>query len=162
MAAPKDRIDELTAQWRDVRPDLDVTAMHEAGRLVRIGQLITERHAAAAAAMGLDLGQGDVLFTLRRAGRPLSPTDLADRTLVTTGTMTNRLDKLERRGLVRRVPNPDDRRGLVIELTDGAVALVDEALEAHVTRLEEIMGGLSRHERGQLVTLTRKLLAHLS
>lgn len=158
----QDRIDELTAQWRDVRPDLDTVAMHEAGRLVRIGQLITERHADAAATIGLDLGQGDVLFTLRRAGRPLSPTELAARTLVTTGTMTNRLDRLERRGLVRRVRNPDDRRALVIELTDEAVTLVDRAIEAHVERLEAIMGGLTKTERAQLVTLTRKLLAHLS
>lgn len=81
---------------------------------------------------------------------------------MTTGTMTNRLDRLERRSLVRRTPNPDGRRGLVIELTEDAVALADGAITTHVARLEEIMGGLIGRERAQLVTLTRKLLAHLS
>ena len=159
----EDDIDRLVAQWREARPDIDPGVMAESARLVRIGRLLTERQAARAREAGLDVGQGDVLFTLRRSGPPfrLSPTELARRTLVTTGTMTNRLDRLESRGLVRRLPDPDDGRGLAVELTEAGVAVVDDALPGHVAALEETFAALSDRERAQLVRLTRKLLARL-
>ena len=158
-----DDVDRLVAQWREVRPDIDPEVMAESARLVRIGRLLTERQAARARDAGLDVGQGDVLFTLRRSGAPfrLSPTELARHTLVTTGTMTNRLDRLVARGLVRRLPDPDDGRGLAVELTPAGVAAVDAALPDHVAALEDTFAVLSDRERGQLVRLTRKLLAHL-
>src|SRR5687768_15171743 len=102
-----DRLDALVAQWNAVRPDLDVGVMAEVARVLHVARMIGDRLAAKAAEYDLQVGEGDVLFTLFRAGAPhrLSPTELADSTLVTTGTMTNRLDKLEARGLVRRIPN---------------------------------------------------------
>ncbi len=162
MDAP-DRIDELVAQWRRERPDLDTAVMAEVGRLLVLARLIERRLDAGAAEFGVHRSEGDVLFTLRRAGPPyrLSPTALSGALLVSTGTMTNRLDRLEARGLVRRRPNPDDRRGLVIELTDAGRTLVDEAVEVHVAREEEMLAGLDARERAQLARLTRKLLAHL-
>jgi DNA-binding MarR family transcriptional regulator len=159
-----DRLDELVAQWRAVRPDLEVGVMAEVARLLHVARLIGERLAATAAEHGLQIGEGDVLFTLFRAGPPhrLSPTQLAESTLVTTGTMTSRLDKLEVRGLVRRIPNPDDRRSLVVELTREGHALVDGLVGEHVANEERIMSALSDREREQLTRLTRKLLAQLA
>ena len=159
-----DRIDELVAQWRVVKPDLDAGVMAEVARIQHVARLMTERIAAMAAQHDIHIGEGDVLFTLFRAGPPhrLSPTELADSTLVTTGTMTSRLDKLERRGLVRRIPNPDDRRGVVIELTDEGRAQVDALVAEHVANEEQMLSALSDREREQLQRLARKLLHHLS
>lgn len=159
-----DRLDALAAQWADERPDLDVEVMATVGRLLAVGALIGRRLDAFAARHGLDRGQGDVLFTLRRAGRPyrLSPTALAESLLVSSGTMTNRLDRLEQRGLIRRLPNPADRRALDIELTETARELVDRLIGEHVANEQQILEPLSESERRQLVRITRKLLAHLS
>jgi DNA-binding MarR family transcriptional regulator len=159
-----DRLDTLVAQWQAVRPDLDVGVMAEVARVLHLARLIGERLAAKAAEYDLQVGEGDVLFTLFRAGPPhrLSPTQLAESTLVTTGTMTNRLDKLEARGLVRRSPNPDDRRGLAVELTAAGRRLVDGLVAEHVANEERMMSALSAREREQLARLTGKLLAHLT
>jgi DNA-binding MarR family transcriptional regulator len=158
-----DRLDALVAQWHAVRPDLDVGVMAEVARVLQVARLIGERLAAKAAEHDLQTGEGDVLFTLFRAGPPhrLSPTQLAESTLVATGTMTNRLDKLEARGLVRRTPNPDDRRSLAVELTGSGRRMVDELVGEHVANEEQMLSALSEREREQLTRLTRKLLAHL-
>src|SRR5690606_38129730 len=112
---------------------------------------------------GMDRGQGDVLFTLRRSGPPyrLSPGALTANLLVTTGTMTNRIDRLEARGLVRRLPHPDDRRSVVVELTPEAVELVDRAIERHVASEQEMIAPLTERDRAELRRILRKLLAHL-
>jgi DNA-binding MarR family transcriptional regulator len=132
--------------------------------VLHVARLMGERIAAQAAQHGLQVGEGDVLFTLFRAGPPhrLSPTALADSTLVTTGTMTNRLDKLERRGLVKRIPNPEDRRSLVVELTEAGRELVEVGVVEHVENEREMLSALSDRERQQLARLMRKLLAHLA
>ena len=159
-----DQLDALVAQWHAVRPDLDVGVMAEVARLLHLSRVIADRLTAKAAEHDLQVGEADVLFTLFRAGPPnrLSPTRLADSTLVTTGTMTNRLDKLEARGLVRRIPNPEDRRGLSIELTQAGHDLVDGLVAEHVANEEQMLSGLSGREREQLSKLTRKLLTHLT
>jgi DNA-binding MarR family transcriptional regulator len=159
-----DRIDKLVGQWTKQRPDLQPGVMAEVARLLLVARLIDGRIAAMAREYGLGQGEGDVLFTLRRAGPPfrLSPSSLAESLLVTSGTMTNRLDRLERRGLIRRQPNPEDRRGLDVELTAKARHLVDEAVTEHVANEESMLSGLSGRERTQLQRLLRKLLAHLS
>ena len=163
-ACEPDRVDRLVGQWAGERPDLDLQTMGEVARLMAVGQLIERRIDAMAAAFGVDRGQGDVLFALRRAGAPyrLSPSRLTDALLVTSGTMTNRLDRLEARGLIRRLPNPDDRRGVVIELTPEAREVVDRAVTEHVAREQEMLAPLSDAERHQLDRILRKLLAHLS
>jgi DNA-binding MarR family transcriptional regulator len=158
-----DRIDALVAQWHDVRPDLDVGVMAEVARLLGVARLVAERMTGKAAEHGLQTGEGDVLFTLFRAGPPhrLSPTRLAASTLVATGTMTNRLDKLEARDLVRRLANRHDRRSLLVELTETGRSLVNDLVEEHLENEEQILAALSRRERDQLTRLLRKLLAHL-
>ncbi len=162
--ADRDRIDELVAQWAIQRPDLDTEVMAVVGRLLAVGELIGRRLDRAAAEYGLDRGQGDVVFTLRRAGPPhrLSPSQLAASLLVTSGTMTNRLDRLEQRGLIRRAANPRDRRGMDVQLTDEGVRVADEAVARHVANEEAMLAPLSAREREQLVRITRKLLAHLA
>lgn len=159
-----DRLDQLAAQWAAERPDLDHEVMATVGRLLTLGTLIGRRLDATAAEHGLDRGQGDVLFTLRRAGAPyrLAPSQLTASLLVTSGTMTNRLDRLEQRGLVRRRPNPEDRRGLDVELTEEGRELVDRLVGEHVAGEQDMLAPLSATERAQLVRITRKLLAHLS
>ncbi|HWT25543.1 MAG TPA: MarR family transcriptional regulator [Solirubrobacteraceae bacterium] len=163
MAAP-DRLDQLVAQWAEQRPDLDTEVMAVVGRVLAVGELVGRRIDRSAARHGLDRGQGDVLFTLRRAGPPyrLSPSRLAASLLVTSGTMTNRLDRLQQRGLIRRAPNPHDRRGMDVELTPEGVALADALVAEHVANEQEMLAPLSPRERDQLVRITRKLYAHLA
>ncbi|OLF05333.1 hypothetical protein BLA60_36505 [Actinophytocola xinjiangensis] len=158
-----ERIDALVGQWASQRPDLDLDTMALLARLTRAAQLVDGRVSALAGAYGLHRGEGDVLFALRRAGAPyrLSPTRLAKALLVTTGTMTNRLDRLEKRGFIVRVPNPDDRRSLDIELTEDGRGQVDEAVTRHGAGQREMVAPLSRRDRADLERVTRKLIAHL-
>ena len=130
-------------------------------RLTHVARLIQERIAAAAAEHGVQVADGDILFTLRRAGTRLSPTALSASLLVATGTMTGRIDRLEKLGLVRRIPHPTDRRALEIELTEHGRALVDQVVGEHLAREHEILSVLSDEEREQLIRITRKLLQHL-
>jgi DNA-binding MarR family transcriptional regulator len=158
-----DPVQAIVDQWAVQRPDIDVTTMADVARLLRVAALIDQRISAMAAAYGMDRGQGDVLFTLRRSGPPyrLSPGALTANLLVTTGTMTNRIDRLEARGLVRRLPHPDDRRSVVVELTPEAVELVDRAIERHVASEQEMIAPLTERDRAELRRILRKLLAHL-
>jgi DNA-binding MarR family transcriptional regulator len=158
-----DRIERLVGQWGAERPDLDLDTMDLAARLMRVGELIKGRIEEFAAGFGIHRGEGDVLFALRRAGPPfrLSPTRLAASLLVTSGTMTNRLDRLEQRGLIKRLPNPNDRRGLDIELSAEGRRLVDEAVTEHVANEREMLSVLSQRDRADLIRITRKLMDHL-
>ena len=161
--ADRDRIDDLVDQWSRERPDIDAGVMATVGRLLAVGLLVARRLDGFAAEHGLDRGQGDVVFTLRRSGKPyrLSPSQLADSLLVTSGTMTNRLDRLEERGLIERLPNPNDRRGLDVRLTARGVRLADDLVGEHVENEKQMLAPLNAREREQLERITRKLLAHL-
>jgi DNA-binding MarR family transcriptional regulator len=158
-----DPVQAIVDQWAVQRPDIDVTTMADVARLLRVPALIDQSISAIDPANGMDRGQGDVLFTLRRSGPPyrLSPGALTANLLVTTGTMTNRIDRLEARGLVRRLPHPDDRRSVVVELTPEAVELVDRAIERHVASEQEMIAPLTERDRAELRRILRKLLAHL-
>ena len=138
--------------------------MVSVGRLMAVGRAITDRIEANARAYGLTLAEGDVLFTLRRSGDPyrLLPSRLSELLFVPSGTLTGRLDKLERLGVIERVPNPDDRRSVAVQLTRQGVAATEEAVTAHVAMEAEILSGLSDRERADLDALTRKLLAAAS
>jgi len=143
-------------------PDSDVMAV--VGRMLVVSGLIGQGLDQMAAEHGLDRGQGEVLLTLRRAGKPyrLGPSELAESLLVTSGTMTNRLDPLETAGLVERVPNPDDSRGFDVQLTDAGFELVENSVGEHVADEERMLAPLDKREREELATLMRKLLAHLA
>lgn len=159
-----DDVDRLVNQWTAERPDLDVRAMATIARLLNLATHIRERLTAFAAEYGVSVPEADVLFTLRRSGPPyrLSPTAIADALLVPTGTMTNRLDRLERQGLIERVPHPTDRRSMEVELTDHGRRVVDDAVTRHVANEEEMLAPLSERERATLDRLTARLLQHLA
>ncbi|MFK0692321.1 MarR family winged helix-turn-helix transcriptional regulator [Mesorhizobium sp. IMUNJ 23033] len=160
-----DRAARAIEQWKRERPDLDVSPMAVLGRLNEASSLIArERLAPLFARFGLQSGEFDVLATLRRSGQPyaLTPTELYEATMVTSGAMTNRLDRLEKAGLILRGPHPSDRRGIVVQLTGKGLALIDEAVAAHVANEHEILAGLSGPERETLAHLLGKLIGSLS
>ncbi|MET2831855.1 MarR family winged helix-turn-helix transcriptional regulator [Mesorhizobium shangrilense] len=157
-----DRAAKAVEQWNRERPDLDVSPMAVLGRLNEAASLIArDRLAPLFARFGLQPGEFDVLATLRRSGAPyaLTPTALYEATMVTSGAMTNRLDRLEKAGLTLRGPHPNDRRGIVVQLTEKGLALIDEALTAHVANEHEILAGLTRAEQETLSRLLEKLIA---
>jgi len=156
-----DRAAKAVEQWKRERPDLDVSPMLVLGRLNEASSLVArDRLAPLFARFGLQAGEFDVLATLRRSGQPyaLTPTALYEATMVTSGAMTNRLDRLEKAGLTVRGPHPNDRRGIVVQLTEKGLALIDEALTAHVANEHEILAGLSDAERETLAELLGKLI----
>jgi len=160
-----DRAGKAIAQWRKERPDLDVSPMAVLGRLSEAAALVArDRLAPLFARFGLQHGEFDVLATLRRSGPPfaLTPTALYEATMVTSGAMTNRLDRLEKAGLIRRVPHPTDRRGLMVQLSESGRELIDRAVEAHVENEHRVLAGLSAEERERLAGLLEKLIASLA
>ncbi|BCG78178.1 MarR family winged helix-turn-helix transcriptional regulator [Mesorhizobium sp. 113-3-3] len=160
-----DRAARAIEQWKRERPDLDVSPMGVLGRLNEASSLIArDRLAPLFASFGLQAGEFDVLATLRRSGSPyvLTPTALYEATMVTSGAMTNRLDRLEKAELILRGPHPNDRRGIVVQLTEKGLALIDEAVTAHVANEHEILAGLTPTEREMLSQLLEKLIGSLS
>ena len=159
-----DRIDELVAQWGTQHADLDLATMARVARLLAVARAIDARIGALAEEAGVDVAEGDVLFTLRRAGAPyrLAPSAISAALLVSSGTLTSRLDRLERKGLVRRVPHPTDRRSMEVELTPEAVRLADDVVRTHVANEQAMLSVLSERDQERLDQLLRTLLAHLS
>lgn len=159
------RAERAVRQWRKERPDLDVSPMAVLGRLSEAATIISrDRLAPVFAKFGLQHGEFDVLATLRRSGPPLSltPTELYEATMITSGGMTSRLDRLERSGLIARKAHPTDRRGTIVQLTDKGRRLIDDALTAHVENEHQILAGLTPAEREQLAELLGKLLDSLA
>jgi DNA-binding MarR family transcriptional regulator len=161
---PPDQIDALVGQWAAQDPELDVVTMARVARILAVARAIDGTIAARAAEAGIDVAEGDVLFTLRRSGAPfrLSPSAISASLLVSSGTLTSRLDRLERKGLIRRVPHPTDRRSTEVELTPTALALVDAGIHAHVAGEQQMLSVLSEREQAQLDRLLRRLLTHLA
>ncbi|MGC2407573.1 MAG: MarR family transcriptional regulator [Candidatus Cybelea sp.] len=159
----QDRIDRILAQWNRERPDLDTRAMGLVGRIQRAAAALRPRLDDTHARSGLAGESFDVLAALRRAGRPyqLSPTQLYREMMLTSGAMTNRIDRLEEAGLVSRRPDPQDRRGTLVRLTAKGKALIDAATSEHVANEERLLAGLSAREQLQLGELLRKLLLSL-
>jgi DNA-binding MarR family transcriptional regulator len=161
-AQRKDPVDAIIEQWAAVRPDLDTAAMEVFGRIYRLSRAMGDRTEKAYASLGISRGEFDVLATLRRSGKPytLSPRQLSATLMLTTGGMTGRLDKLERAGLLRRSPDPHDRRGLQVTLTDKGLELVDEAVGAGLAvQTETLRAALNDEQADQLADLLRELLA---
>ncbi|MGP9467381.1 MarR family winged helix-turn-helix transcriptional regulator [Halomonas citrativorans] len=160
---PMDHVDKILTQWQQQRPDLNVAPMATLGRLKRLNHSVMRRMEQTWAAYGLNDSSFDVLATLRREGPPyaLSPSDLMASTMVTSGTMTHRLQQLEKAELIERVKNPADGRGFLISLSEKGFALIDEAVAAHVATQEELVSGLSDDQRAQLDELLKQFLAGL-
>ncbi|MFG2605809.1 MarR family winged helix-turn-helix transcriptional regulator [Streptomyces sp. NPDC048514] len=160
MQQRKDAVDAEIDQWAQVRSDLDTRAMEIFGRVFRLTRAMGDRMEKAYEPYGISRGEFDVLATLRRAGEPhaLSPRRLSAALMLTTGGMTGRLDKLERAGLLHRSPDPHDRRGLQVTLTEEGLRLIDEAVGAGLAEQEAALTSLTAEQAGQLAELLRELL----
>jgi len=158
-----DRVQRLVDQWAPERPDLDLETMATVARLLLAGRLVGARLARNAEELGLTVAEGDILFTLRRAGEPYRrlPSELSADLMVSSGTLTSRLDRLEDLGLIGRIPNPDDRRSTAVELTSAGLELVESAVTAHVEDEQRVLEPLSAKERRQLDRALRKLVEGL-
>lgn len=158
MQNNRDEVDRLIAAWKRERPDLDLSPLAVLSRITRIARHldIARRDAFA----DLETWGFDVLAALRRAGAPhqLSPGQLMQETMVTSGTMTNRLDRLEELQLITREQDPDDGRGSLVTLTKSGVRAVDAALEGLLENERELLGTLTAKEREQLADLLSKLV----
>ncbi|GAB2457727.1 MarR family winged helix-turn-helix transcriptional regulator [Streptomyces incanus] len=156
----KDPVDAIIEQWARERPDLDTAAMEVFGRVQRLSRAMGDRMERAYAEYGISRGEFDVLAALRRSGEPytLSPRRLSATLMLTTGGMTGRLDKLERAGLLRRSPDPHDRRGLQVTLTEQGLRLADEAVGAGLALQTEALSALDGERVEQLADLLRELL----
>ncbi len=158
-----DEVDDLVAGWRAERPDLDVGPMLVLSRVSRLARHLDRERRDAFAAHGLQVWEFDVLSALRRQGPPyqLSPGALLRATLVTSGTMTNRIDRLAGSGLVSRHPDPQDRRGVLVALTERGAQVADAALADLMLRERELLRFLDADQRFELAALLRMLLAPL-
>ncbi len=156
-----DHVDRVLAQWADAQTDLDLTPVSVIARLGRVTAYIDAGVNGRLAEFGLSRGAWDVLASLRRSGSPyrLSPTELYLALMRTSGAMTHRLYRLERSGLITRVPDPEDGRGLLVELTPKGVQLVDQVAPAHLDNERSLLAALSVEEQTQLTNLLRKMLA---
>src|SRR5215217_1963422 len=156
----RDDVDELTDAWVRQRPDLDLSPVAVLSRITRLAKHLDHVRREAFAAHAVESWEFDVLAALRRAGAPyeLSPGRLMRETLVTSGTMTNRVDRLAARGLVERYPDPDDRRGVIVRLTPEGRAAVDDAFEALLEAERALLDDLSERDRTKLAGLLRTLL----
>lgn len=156
----KDHIDVIREQWRRERPELETAALGLFGRLFRCARLADD--ALAKGLMGHELQPGwfDILAALRRVGSPydLNPTELMRATLLSSGGTTKRLDRMVEAGLVERHPDPDDRRGTRVRLTERGRAAIDRAIEAHIANEEHLLAGLRPAKRRVLDDLLRELL----
>jgi len=152
-------LDSIMAQWRRERPDIDPAPMAVCGEIWRAGERIRQSVVANWSNWGLDFAGSDVMLTLRRQGRgeTLSPSALAGEMMLSTSAMTNRLDRLEKRGLIKRGKDPDDRRGLKIELTKKGFALADDMILSHVETEERLLSALTDTERKRLRNLLAKV-----
>jgi DNA-binding MarR family transcriptional regulator len=159
-----DRADVAIEQWARERPDLPSLPMAVLGRLSEAAERVMRDHLNPLFAdAGLQPGEFDVLATLRRSGDPymLSPTRLYEAAMISSGGMTNRIDRLERAGLVERRPDPDDRRGKLIALTAAGRRVIDETITRHVANEERLLSVLTTTEQKRLNALLRKLIAGL-
>lgn len=162
-APDRDFVDALTEQWAEERPELETRDLAIDARIMRLHRILRGRADAAVADTELNPRELNVLAALRRSGAPhcLTPSELSRSLLLSSGAMTNRIDRLEERGLVERLPEPGDRRKVRVRLTDAGVDLIDHAMDTHVASLADAFDVLEPAEREQLGALLRRVLAKL-
>jgi len=151
--------DDILTQWRDERPDIDPTSMAICGDIWRASEVLRRGVMANVARYDLDFPQFDVVMTLRRQGKgkTLSPSVLAKEMMLSTSAMTNRLDRLEKRDLIQRIVDPNDRRSLKIMLTEAGFALAEEMVVSHVQTEDKMLEKLSAEEGAQLRDLLSRI-----
>jgi DNA-binding MarR family transcriptional regulator len=156
-----DLIDGLLDRWSSARPDLGVRELGVTGRLSRLGQHMADRDDAVFGRFGVSRGEVGLLSALRVSGprHRLSPTQLGRGLMLSSAGVTSRLDRLERRGLVARLPDPGDRRGIIVELTEEGRSLVDDAVAAKTQSDRQLLARLDAADVEALTVLLRKLLS---
>lgn len=154
-----DHVDEVVKQWAAARPDVDASPIHVIGRISRLSRVLEAQLLPVYADHGLGEGEFDVLATLRRADTAggLSPGELGAATMVTSGTVTKRVDRLLAAGLVQRTPRAEDGRGRVVRLTPRGRAVIDKAVPDHLTNEARMLSGLTAAQRHTLANLLRDL-----
>ena len=160
----RDEVDQLVLDWRRERPDLELDDLHILSRISRLARRLELARRDAWRGLQLESWEFDVLAALRRAGPPyeLSPGALLKATLVSSGTMTNRLDRMERRGLLNRLADPEDGRAVRVVLSSRGMELADRALEALLGRERDLLASLGGNAERELLTrLLRRLLVPL-
>ena len=159
----QDWIERVVEGWSQLKPDLDTNPYLVTGRISRIATHLQRRQEEVFGRFGLNRGEVGVLSALRMTGPPhvLSPTQLFRGLMLSSAGMTSRLDRLESRGLVVRRPDPDDRRGILVELTPRGAEMVDAAVVANTEQEELILAGMSREDQQVLASLLRTLLTRL-
>jgi DNA-binding MarR family transcriptional regulator len=155
-----DEVDRIVAAWQRERPDLDVAPLQVLSRVSRLARHLDLARREAFAAHDLEPGEFDVLAALRRAGKPyaLSPSQLLSLTLVTSGTMTNRIDRLEQKSLVTRTPDPNDGRGVLVQLTTQGKTAVDRALDELLEREHTLLSKVAKGDREKLAEVLRDVV----
>jgi len=158
--AETDGVDRIVAQWARERPDLDTTAMAVFGRIFRLSRMAGDHVERAYADYGIGRPEFDVLATLRRSGEPfqLSPGALAESMMLSTGGTTARLDRLEKAGLVERIPSATDRRSVLVRLSERGREIIDDALAAGLEEQRRLLGHMSAAKVRQLSDLLRVAL----
>jgi len=154
-----DQIDRIVALWRSVRPDLDPSSTEVIGRIARMEYFVTRRVLQDLARHSINVGEFDVLAALRRKGEPyqLSPNQMQDMVLISSGALTNRINRLESAGLVKRSPDQDDRRGVNVTLTEKGLNVINDAVTHHLAAEAELLP-LDAAERQTLAALLKKML----
>ncbi len=158
-AMPSDEVDRIVQAWERERPDIDFAPLQVLSRVARLAKHLDRARRSAFATSGLEPWEFDVLAALRRAGAPyqLSPKSLLQQTLVSSGTMTNRIDRLVTRGLVERRTDPNDGRGVLVVMTAAGRETVDGAITELVADEAELLEGLPKTDQERLSALLRKL-----
>ncbi|HZD79784.1 MAG TPA: MarR family transcriptional regulator [Actinomycetota bacterium] len=156
----RDLVDRILEQWERERPDLDPSPMAIIARISRLSRFLERQVESVLAQHGLSEPQFGVLAALRRAGPPycLSPTALYNSLLISSGAMTNRLERLTAAGFVKRVPDANDRRSILVMLTPKGLRVIEEAVRAHTENEEQLLDPLTGQERQTLARLLRKLV----
>lgn len=160
---PMDHVDEIVAQWQRERPDVDVSGMALIGRVSRLERAIAPLLAEVFARHGLEAWEFDMLATLRRSGAPyqLTAGQLVSSMMITSGAVTNRIDRLESRGLIRRERDPHDGRVVRVTLTEAGLETIDAALPDHAANELDMIGVLEPEQRETLIALLSKLTSSL-
>lgn len=155
----RDEVDRIITAWQVERPDLDVTPLAILSRISRLDRHLDRVRRGVFTSNGLESWEFDVLSALRRAGQPytLSPGALVTQTMVTSGTMTNRIDRMEEHGLVRRKPSPDDRRAVLVELTSSGLERVDSAFSDLLDIEHQVLAALKDSDQPALADMLRIL-----
>lgn len=159
-----DRIDEILAQWQQQSPQLDISGLAIVGRVLRIARLLEKHRETVLADFGLNVWSFDVLATLRRQGPPyqLKPTELYSLLMLSSGAMTNRIDRLELDGVVQRIRDPDDRRSVSVQLTSKGIELTDSVMPVLFAKENQFLAQFTNTESETLIELLRRFLLSLN